>query len=196
MTAHWFKPGLIGASLLLMVAGQALAQEETSYLRLAELVIGNDKPQPRESAARNQRERAGALQREEKGGIPVDEDGGLFAPRGLPPADERNYDSNRSRAKAYQQGAGGETIYIMPQGGVPPAEGSAARATDQRQRARMNVNTGSGQNIDLSNVGRDGIPLVPCHDVDNVSGRIGDDSLSGSIVNLIRNGQQIKVRCR
>ena len=50
--------------------------------------------------------------------------------------------------------------------------------------------------MDLSNVGRDGIPLVPCRDVDNVSGRIGDDSITGSIVYIVRNGQQIKVRCK
>ena len=195
MTAHWLKPGLIGAGLL-VAAGLVQAQVEMGNLRLAELVIGNDKPLPKESAARNQRERASALQREEKVVIPDEEEAGLFAPRALPPVDERNYDSNRSRAKSYQQGAGGEMIYGVPPGGIPAVERSAARATDQRQRARMNINTGSGQNIDLSHVGRDGIPLVPCHDVDNVSGRIGDDSLSGSIVYLIRNGQQIKVRCR
>jgi hypothetical protein len=75
-------------------------------------------------------------------------------------------------------------------------DAAQAKGGENRNKARAYAGTGNGQDIDLSNVGRDGIPLVPCRDVDNVSGRIGDDSTSGSIVYIVRNGQQVKVRCK
>lgn len=154
------------------------------------------------SAARTQKERAGAYQ-----GRPVttpavseeDEEEGVMSPRGGVPAENRAYE-NRVRAGAYQQGK------------MPPQEmsleklmnGTAGespmntqeRARDSRLKARSYVDT--SKDVDLSNVGRDGIPVVPCDkDVSNVSGRIGgDENVSGSLFQIYRNGKPVKVRCQ
>lgn len=157
---------------------------------MAELIVapqGGSKP----SGASVQRAKAASYQNE----LPVasDDDGdGLLSPRGGAPAEERAYD-NRVRAKAYQQL--GEPL-PPPIPATVSANDGQPRATGQRSRARAFAGNGNGQDIDLSHVGRDGIPLVTCHDVDNVSGRIGDDTLAGSLIFIVRNGQQIKVRCK
>lgn len=93
--------------------------------------------------------------------------------------DERANDL-RSRARGYSQGVGPD----------------AAHDSRARQHTKMATSSASGDNVDLSNVGRDGIPIVPCVAVGNVSGRIGDDSLSGQLVQVVRQGRQISVRCK
>jgi hypothetical protein len=45
-------------------------------------------------------------------------------------------------------------------------------------------------------VGQDGLMVVNCRDVDSVSGRIGDDTQSGSVISIFQNGKQVKVRCK
>lgn len=162
---------------------------------LAELIVAPDKGGAKTSSgARNQRERAGSYQSE----APVNseaEEYGLMSPRSGSPSEEKAYE-NRVKAKLYQQ-SGEYAPQPLPVPGVMPGvEGTQSRPAEQRNRARAYSGTGNGQDIDLSNVGRDGIPLVPCRDVDNVSGRIGDDTSSGSLVFIIRNGQQVKARCR
>lgn len=167
----------------------------------AELIIGSEKPldKPAVSGARSQRERASSFQKNSPTPVIVidDESGGVLAPRGGAPAEERAYE-NRARAKSYQSSGDSSMPLPLPGGaGLPGMDGTTAgRAADQRGRARAYTGSGNARDIDLSNVGRDGIPIVPCHNVDNVSGRIGDDSLSGSLVFIIRNGQQVKVRCQ
>lgn len=162
-------------------------------IQLAELILAPEKGSAKSSnGARSQRERAGSYQKD----APVnaeEEEFGLMSPRGGAPAEERAFE-NRNKAKSYQQG--GEFAPMPLPGVLPNGEGSQTRSAEQRNRARSYAGTGNGQDVDLSNVGRDGIPLVPCRDVDNVSGRIGDDTASGSLLFIIRNGQQIKVRCR
>jgi len=186
------------SAVALVLVNSALATKEElvpsdDVMLLAELIVGPDNTgATKSSGARNQRERASAYQKD----APVnsaDEEIGLMSPRGGSPAEEKAYE-NRTKAKAYQQS--GDYLAPLPLPGVLPGDGSQVRATEQRSRARAYTGTGNGQDIDLSHVGRDGIPLVPCRDVDNVSGRIGDDSVSGSLIFIVRQGQQIKARCR
>ncbi|MDD2741467.1 MAG: hypothetical protein PHV02_04285 [Rhodocyclaceae bacterium] len=159
---------------------------------MAELIVAPEIGGSRPSNASSQRERAGAYQNE----APVnteDDDYGLLSPRGGAPVEDKAYE-NRVKAKAYQQS--GEGIPQPLPAAVLGVEAAQPRSTEQRHRARAYTGSGNGQNIDLSHVGRDGIPLVNCSDVDNVSGRIGDDTHSGSVVHIIRQGRQIKVRCQ
>lgn len=163
----------------------------TSQPLLAELIVAPESGGSKSSGARSQREKAGSYQKES----PVNSEEpeyGLMSPRGGSPAEDKAYE-NRMKAKAYQQG--GEYAAPLP-AVVPGVDNGQSRATEQRNRARAYTGSGNGQEIDLSHVGRDGIPLVPCRDVDNVSGRIGDDTASGSLVYIVRQGQQVKVRCR
>lgn len=181
---------LAGAALLLHSMAWASEPAEEQFL-LAELIVGQEKPaSPKPSGARSQREQAGAYARD-SGSIPVvidDDEPGFLSPRGGAPADERAYEG-RSKARNYQQGGGNAPIVISPADPV-------SATSDMRGRAKAYTGTGNVRDIDLSNVGRDGIPVVPCQEVDNVSGRIGDDSAAGAIVYLVRQGKQIKVRCK
>ncbi len=174
---------------LLMALGQTAEAGEIQPLQLAELVIGGDKaPAQSSTGARNQRDRAAGYRDEAP--VIVDDGPGILSPRGGAPSEERAYD-NRSRARTYQQQS--EPAYgAIFQGGQDPY---IAGGSDNRARARAFATTGNNDELDLSHVGRDGIPLVPCRPVDNVSGRIGDDSIRGAIVFVVRNGQKIKVRC-
>lgn len=159
---------------------------------LAELIIAPESGGTKSSGARSQREKAGSYQKDS----PVNSEEseyGLMSPRGGSPAEDKAYE-NRIKARSYQQG--GEYAPAPLPAVVPGVDGGQSRATEQRNRARAYTGSGNGQDIDLSHVGRDGIPLVTCRDVDNVSGRIGDDTTSGSLVYIVRQGQQVKVRCR
>ena len=166
---------------------------QAENIQLAELILAPEKGGPKSSnGARSQRERAGSYQKD----APVnaeEEEFGLMSPRGGAPAEERAFE-NRNKAKSYQQG--GEFAPPPLPTVLPMGDGTQNRSAEQRNRARSYAGTGNGQDIDLSYVGRDGIPLVPCRDVDNVSGRIGDDTASGSLLFIVRNGQQVKVLCR
>lgn len=180
---------IVFAAPLQLALVQAANAGDTLPLLMAELVIGPDKaPAQQGSGVRTQRDRAAGYR--EDSPVIVDDSPGILAPRGGAPAEERAYD-NRSRARSYQQQSDAGFGTAFP-GGADPYVGVG---NDNRARARAFATTGSSDEIDLSNVGRDGIPLVPCRPVDNVSGRIGDDSIRGAIVLIVRNGQKIKVRC-
>ena len=186
---------LLLASLL--ASQPALSEVVTApeAIQLAELIVAPDKGSAKSSTgARSQRDKAGSYQ----SGAPVNseaEEYGLMSPRGGSPSEEKAYE-NRVKAKLYQQSGEYAPQPLPVPGAIPGAESAQSRSVEQRNRARAYTGTGNGQDIDLSNVGRDGIPLVPCRDVDNVSGRIGDDTSSGSLVFIVRQGQQVKVRCR
>lgn len=164
-----------------------------------EIVIGPEKADVRNPGARSQRERAGAYQKGAEIVVPEEEEGGFLSPRGGAPAEERAYD-NRVRAKAYQPGANpmaNQPGMLPGMGDIPIPDGSQDRARDLRARARTYSGNGNAQDIDLSHVGADGIPIVPCRgDVDNSAARIGEDGVSGSIFYVMRNGKPVKVRCR
>ena len=177
----------------LALPGLAVETGASQTLILAELIIGPESSQGHASQGAS-RQRAKASTYQDERPIVVDDDVGILQPRGGAPAEERAFE-NRNRARANQQSGEGSGPILAP--GMPlPDLNSTTRSAEQRTKARTYTGTGNAQDIDLSNVGRDGIPLVQCHNVDNVSGRIGDDTISGSIVFLVRNGQQIKVRCR
>lgn len=163
-------------------------------LRLAELIVGPENATPRtQSGAARSRAKAATYQ-EDRTPVLIEEEAGILQPRGGAPAEERAFEQ-RNRARAYQQGT--DQLLPMPlPGSVTADPGSQQRSSDARNKARAYTGTGNLQDVDLSNVGRDGLPIVDCHNVDNVSGRIGDDTLSGAIVFLMRNGVQVKVRCR
>jgi hypothetical protein len=40
------------------------------------------------------------------------------------------------------------------------------------------------------------LPVVSCDNVNNVTGRIGDDSQSGSVITVWMNGKQVQARCK
>ncbi len=187
---------LLNSALILpILVPMAMAAEiraEKTWL-LAELIIGPEKT-PSKSTSQSQREKAVRYQGGEAPANPEDEGVGILAPRGGSPTEEKAFE-NRSKARAYQSGSDNPSP-PSSSSGVAGSDGGQLRHTEQRNRARAYTGTGNAQDIDLSHVGRDGIPLVTCHDVDNVSGRIGDDTMSGSIVHIFRNGQQVKVRCR
>ena len=176
---------LMSSTLLLgLTSWQVRATSEP--VLLAELLVAPEKS-PAKPSAQNNREKAAQYQADTVN----TEEVGILSPRGGAPSEAKAFD-NRNKARAYQQGGNYPIPQVLP---GPPGE-TQARPAEQRNRAQFYAGTGNGQEIDLSHVGKDGIPLVPCHDVDNVSGRIGDDTASGSIVFIVRNNQQIKVRCR
>lgn len=186
--------------IALMLGSVAWASDGQEKILLAgEILIGPDKSEVRTPGARSQRERAGAYQRGTEIVLPAEEEGGFLSPRGGAPAEEKAFD-NRARARAYQQG--GDMPAVMPGmpsglGDLPMPMTSQERARDLRGRARTYTGSGNAQDIDLSNVGADGIPVVPCRgEVDNVAARIGEDAVSGSVFYIMRQGKQVKVRCR
>src|SRR5574343_1717870 len=187
-------PGLFACMLAVQSVPACAVESAPGAELLAELVIGQEKPAVAKPAgARTQREQAGSYARDLVAPPVVvgeDEESGFLSPRGGAPAEEKAYEE-RAKARSYQHGSGatGGAVTILP--------GDTASPTgDLRGRAKAYSGTGNLRDVDLSNVGRDGIPIVPCLDVDNVSGRIGDDTTSGAIVHLIRQGKQIKVRCK
>jgi len=164
-----------------------------------EILIGPDKAEVKTPGARSQRERAGAYQKGAEAIPAGEEEGGFLSPRGGAPAEERAFE-NRARARAYQQGV--DPSAVMP--GMPSGQGevtgqgtSQDRARDQRARARSYSGNGNAQDLDLSNVGADGIPIVSCRsDVDNTAARIGEDGVSGSVFYVMRNNKPVKVKCK
>ena len=180
----------------LLVAGMASAGE---IVQLAELIVGKESPAsaaPAKSPARVQRERAKAEQKETPYPIVIEpqDEAGVLSPRGGAPADARAFEQ-RARARSMLQG---NEAGVGAYPNVIPGQGDATTGatTNLRNRARAYTGTGNFRDLDLSQLDKDGVPLVACRDTDNVSGRIGDDTLSGSLVILVHNGQQIKVRCR
>ena len=193
-----FKALLTFLGCALALPGLANEFEPAQRLQIAELIVGQESataPAPSKPIQGAARQRAKAATYQDERALMVEEEVGILQPRGGAPAEERAYE-NRNRARANQQAVEGSNTIYAPGTAVLLDPAASSRPAEQRNRARAYSGTGNAQDIDLSNVGRDGIPLVQCHNVDNVSGRIGDDSISGSIVFLVRNGQQIKVRCR
>lgn len=168
-----------------------------------ELAPATERTRSNASAARSQKERAGAYQGRPVTPTPITEDEteeeGVMSPRGGVPAENRAYE-NRIRAGAYQQGKMPPqemSLEKLMNGATRESQmNTQERARDSRLKARSYVDT--SKDVDLSNVGRDGIPVVPCDkDVSNVSGRIGgDENVSGSLFQIYRNGKPVKVRCQ
>ncbi|HJW25680.1 MAG TPA: hypothetical protein VJ576_12345 [Rhodocyclaceae bacterium] len=193
-------PAIIPGLVLCGAAGAAegRAAGEGRIVLAGEILVGPDRNETRTPGARTQRERAGAYSRGTEVVVPVEEEG-FLSPRGGAPTEEKAFE-NRVRSRAYQQGL--EAPVVIP--GMPVGNGDIAmpatsqeRARDLRSRARVYTGTGNVQEIDLSRVGADGIPVIPCGgDVENAAARIGDDAASGSVFVIMRQGKPVKVRCK
>ena len=131
--------------------------------------------------------------------IEADDEEGILSPRGAgSPAEQRAFE-HRWRARSFIQDGKANTNSTprVHSGSTPVLLDAPSNATRHSNRARSYADgTGNWREMDLSQRDKDGIPLVNCRNIDNVSGRIGDDTASGSVVLLVRNGQQIKVKCR
>lgn len=165
-------------------------------------------PAAGESEAARMRE-AAREQRKGKNSAPVvvivdDAEDGVLSPRRGPssPAD------NAAKARAYR--VEGETdnasqpsviLGPLPSDASPPTDSvSAQKAHGNRMRATEyrkgeSYSSSSSSSSVTARVG-DGLPVVDCSNVDNVAGRIGDDTRSGSVVILVQGRNQVKVRCR
>jgi len=127
--------------------------------------------------------------------IVPDDDIGVVAPR-----HGSNAAENASRARTYRQGdtaSGAATPIIVAPEALPekPAsaiEGSSQSARNNRARA---IEYRNGDHS-VAVTGQNGLPTIDCSATDNVAGRIGDDTRSGSVVILIQGRNQVKVRCR
>ena len=163
---------------------------------------GSGKAPGKTSGAREQRDRAKAYRTEEAEVaptvivVPEEESEGALSPRGGAP--EGRARDNRSRAGDYQRGTDSSLHpgLIKPDAGVPLDPGTTQeRAHDNRARA-SGYSRGENQSGHTGRVGTDGIPLVVCKDRDNVAGQIGDALKPGSVIVILRDGKQVKVRCQ
>lgn len=83
---------------------------------------------------------------------------------------------------------------ILPTGGVnngilPPDAAAREGVADNVSKARAYMENTTSQRITE-------LPVVSCENVNNVTGRIGDDSQSGSIITIMINGKQVRARCK
>lgn len=202
----------------LLVSGLAMGEVQAGHRTLsdndtwqvAELILESDHSTPMSPAtpaapakatAQSNRDRAHAFRNEAPQTLIIETDveEGVLSPRGGSPAEQRAFEQ-RWRARSFIQDGKASTTSSTPRvhsGSTPVLLDAPSNATRHSNRAR-NYATGSGNwhELDLNQRDKDGIPLVNCRSIDNVSGRIGDDTTSGSVVLLVRNGQQIKVKCR
>jgi len=125
-------------------------------------------------------------------GVAVDLNGGesIFPQHGddsLPNAKAREL---RNNAKERESNS-----IILPQGGVndvnvlPPDAAAREGVAANLSKARAYMKNSTSQRVSE-------LPVVLCDNVANVTGRIGDDSQSGSIITIMINGKQVKARCK
>lgn len=128
--------------------------------------------------------------------VPEDDEGMLSPRRSGSGAAEHS-----SRARTYRQidtSSGVVAPQLMAPDAAPGSkiESSTQRARDNRNRA-TEYRTGEARiGNQVAVVGKDGLPIIDCSATENVAGRIGDDTRSGSVVILIQDRNQIRVRCR
>lgn len=127
-----------------------------------------------------------------------EEESGMLSPRQAPGGTGAS--ESVSRARAARQGETDGAV-VLPSAvggdGVPHVEESAAATSARRNRAKASeYRAGDRGGSGVAIKGNSTLPVVDCSNVDNVSGRIGDDSRSGSVITLIQGSNQVKVRCR
>lgn len=183
-----------------------LADWPANRLLAGEIIMvpqpGSGKAPGKSPSSTEQRDRARAYQKDEASGtptiiiVPEEESEGALSPRGSAP--EGRARDNRSRAGDYQRGTDSSLHpgLIKPETGILLDGGTTQeRAHDNRARA-SGYSRGETQSGLTGRIGPDGIPLVVCKDRDNVAGQIGDDLKSGSVIVILRDGKQVKVRCQ
>lgn len=172
-----------------------------------EIIVGSGSGTDRERASRDAtdlRERARSQRTETAPAVPlssvVDElDDGPFSGRSAPAATD-----NRQRARTYQK-QGNETPSGNVGGIVTPSaiEQLMVDPDSNQGRVKSNINRARayqrGESPGVTNPafgGTENLPLVDCKDTGSVTGRIGDDNISGAVIVVMRNGKGVKVRCR
>lgn len=126
--------------------------------------------------------------------VPADEEG-VLSPRQAP----SGASENAARARATRQGDAGSAVVLPPAGisdGAPHADETPAATSARRNRAKASEYRTGDRGTSVAIKGSDNLPIVDCANAENVSGRIGDDTRSGSVITLIQGSNQIKVRCR
>ncbi|MCX7170258.1 MAG: hypothetical protein NTY41_08200 [Proteobacteria bacterium] len=183
-----------------------LADWPADWLLAGEIIMvpqpGSGKTPGKSPSSSEQRDRAKAYQKDQASGtptiivVPEEESEGALSPRGSAP--EGRARENRSRAGDYQRGTDSSLHpgMVKPEAGILLDGGTTQeRAHDNRSRA-SGYSRGESQSGIAGRIGPDGIPLVVCKDRDNVAGQIGDDLKSGSVIVILRDGKQVKVRCQ
>lgn len=173
--------------------------------QVAELILESDHftpMAPAKAAVQSSRDRAHSFRNETPSSaliIEIDDGEGILGPRsGGSPAEQRAFEQ-RWRARSFIQDEKATTSSTprLSSDSTPVLLDAPSNATRHSNRARSYADgAGNWREMDLSQWDKDGISLVNCRNIDNVSGRIGDATASGSVFFLVRNGQQIKVRCR
>lgn len=163
---------------------------------------GAGKTPSKASRATEQRDRAKAYQKDETLGgttilvLPEEDSEGTLSPRGNAPPERAR--ENRSRASDFQN----DTDSFLSPGLIKPDTDTLLDGGTTQDRARANrsrasaYSKGDSQTGLTGRIGPDGIPLVVCKDRDNVAGQIGDGLTSGSVIVILRDGKQVKVRCQ
>jgi hypothetical protein len=196
---------LTGALVSDCAVAEATPEWLAGRLLAGEIILtpqqGGSKPSGKTSSAAEQRDRAKTYQKDDSSAVPTliivpeEESEGALSPRGGSP--EGRAKDNRSRAGDYQHG--NDSSYrplIKPDTGILIDGGTTQdRARDNRARA-SGYSRGENQAGLSGRVGPDGIPFVICKDRDNVAGQIGDGLQSGSVIVILRDGKQVKVRCQ
>lgn len=124
-----------------------------------------------------------------------EDEGGVLSPRQAP----SGASENAARARTERQGDSSGNV-VLPPAGLPdatllPDETSATQSARRNRAKALEYRKGErGSGVAIK--GNDGLPIVDCSNVENVSGRIGDDTRSGSVITLIQGSNQVKVRCR
>lgn len=117
-------------------------------------------------------------------------DEGVLLPRG----DEtsaisraRNHESSRDSLPASQE---------TPPNSNNPLSADRPDIRMQLEKNRFKANQYMNNKAAPGSVSPNNDPVVECMNTGNVSGRIGDDTLSGKEIIVIREGKQITVRCK
>lgn len=122
--------------------------------------------------------------------IMPEEEEGMLAPRG----GESLPSDRRSRAREYRETSDAPVpgqVIILPDQILEDRP-----LTPREQTLKTNRSKARSYMKGESPVGADGLPLVDCRDVGSTTGRVGDDTQSGSVITIIQNNKQVKVRCR
>ena len=211
MPGRLASAAIVTIGLLANGGGVAASDSDWFANRLLAEVIMVPQPTPgkagskagsKAAGASEQRDRAKSYQQDEAPAsttvivLPEEEADGALSPRGSPPPEKAR--DNRSRASDYQHGTDSPLLnrLVKPEAGSGVEPGSTQdRARDNRSRAGA-YSRGETPSGLTGRVGPDGIPLVVCKDKDNVAGQIGDGLQSGSVIVILRDGKQVKVRCQ
>jgi hypothetical protein len=110
----------------------------------------------------------------------------------------------RNRARAYQQQGSNPTPTASGGTGVVPVDIDRMMVDPESNQGKVKSNLdraraySKGDGLGVTNQrfgGKENLPLVDCGQVDNTTGRIGDD-VSGAVITVQRGNKAVKVRCK